>query len=317
MTRGAPGDRSSSIEVRGLAKVFGVRPAVRGVSFEVARGETFGLLGPNGAGKTTTISMLATIVEPTEGGATIAGHSITTRADLVRQSIGIVFQATTLDNYLSALENLQFHAVLYALPRQGLAERIHEVLDLVGLWERRSDRVRSFSGGMKRRLEIARALLHGPRVLLLDEPTVGLDPQTRVHIWNYIERLKTEQAVTILVTTHYMDEAEHCDRIAIIDDGELVALDAPAALKAMVGMDAIHLHTADDAEAKRRLEERFGLSAAEADGEIVTHVAHGEQFVPELCAGLGLPVFSVRVVRPTLDDVFMTHTGRGLRDPKR
>lgn len=305
------------IEVAGLAKSYGSRAAVRGLAFEVAGGETFGLLGPNGAGKTTTMSMLATIVSPTAGSASVAGYEIAGRPDRVREAIGVVFQSVTLDNYLSAFENLRFHAVLYGLPARGVATRIDEVLELVGLAERRSEPVRSFSGGMKRRLEIARALLHSPLVLFLDEPTIGLDPQARIHIWDHIEQLRATQAVTILLTTHYMDEAEHCDRIAIIDDGSLVALDSPAALKAEIGLDAIHLHTDDDATAVSRLQARFGLAATRVNDHVVTRVNSAEQFVPRLCAELGLSVFSVRVVPPTLDDVFVAHTGRGLRDPKR
>jgi ABC-2 type transport system ATP-binding protein len=313
-TTGGETAPAPAIVARRLAKSYGPIQAVKGVSFEVAAGETFGLLGPNGAGKTTTISLLCTMTVPTAGSATVAGFDTVTQAAEVRRHIGLVFQASTVDNYLTAIQNLRFHAVLYALPKAGLAERLRQVLELVGLWERRDSLVRSFSGGMKRRLEIARGLLHSPRVLFLDEPTVGLDPQTRTHIWDYIAQLKAAEKVTILMSTHYMDEAEHCDRIAIIDGGELVVIDTPAALKAAVGADRVVLHTDDDTAAVRRLSERFGLAATIADDAVTTHVAHGEQFVPRLCAGLGLAVYSVNVIRPSLDDVFMAHTGRAIRD---
>jgi ABC-2 type transport system ATP-binding protein len=305
-----------AISAQQLAKSYGPIQAVRGVSFEVAAGETFGLLGPNGAGKTTTISMLCTMIAPSSGRASVAGFDIVSHPGQVRRSIGLVFQASTVDNYLTAMQNLRFHAVLYSLPRAGLADRLRQVLDLVGLWDRRDSLVRSFSGGMKRRLEIARGLLHSPRVLFLDEPTVGLDPQTRTHIWDYIGHLKRTEAVTIFLTTHYMDEAEHCDRIAIIDGGQLVVVDTPTALKAAVGQDRIQLHTDDDEVAVKRLGQDFGLNAALVDGTVTTHVAEGERFVPKLCARLGLAIYSIDVVRPSLDDVFMAYTGRTIRDAK-
>src|SRR3954468_4948573 len=199
---------SPAIAVRGLAKSYGEIEAVRGIDFEVAAGETFGFLGPNGAGKTTTISMLCTLVRPSGGSASVAGHDVVGERDDVRRNIGLVFQDTTLDGYLTAEQNLRLHAELYGVPREAIAPRLRQVLDMVGLWDRRAGRVMTFSGGMKRRLEIARGLLHAPRVLFLDEPTVGLDPQTRASIWEYIEQLKQREDITIFLTTHYMDEAE-------------------------------------------------------------------------------------------------------------
>ncbi|HEX3541650.1 MAG TPA: ATP-binding cassette domain-containing protein [Acidimicrobiales bacterium] len=304
----------AAISARDLVKSYGSVEAVKGVSFDVDSGETFGLLGPNGAGKTTTISMLCTMTIPTGGSASVAGFDVVAQPAEVRRQIGLVFQASTVDDYLTAMQNLRFHAVLYSLPKKGLSDRLRQVLDLVGLWDRRASRVRTFSGGMKRRLEIARGLLHSPRVLFLDEPTVGLDPQTRNRIWEYVDELKQREAVTIFLTTHYMDEAEHCDRIAIIDGGRLVVMDTPAALKAAVGRDRIELHTDDDDAAVSRLAERFGLAATSAGGTVTTQVANGERVVPQLCAGLGLAVYSVNVIRPSLDDVFMAHTGRAIRD---
>src|ERR1019366_1685605 len=218
-------DAAASVEVRDLKKRYGDLEAVRGVTFDVAPGETFGFLGPNGAGKSTTISMLCTLITPTGGSARVAGFDVAKDPLGVRRRIGLVFQDPTLDEYLTAYENLQFHAELYRMPKERTAERIEVVIEMVGLGHRRHDLVRTFSGGMKRRLEIARGLLHSPRVLFLDEPTVGLDPQTRLKIWDYIQALRDREAITIFLTTHYMDEAEYCDRIAIIDDGEIVTID--------------------------------------------------------------------------------------------
>src|SRR3954468_3436459 len=207
----------SAISVQGLEKRYGEIEAVRGIDFEVAAGETFGFLGPNGAGKSTGIGRLCARVRPSGGAAAGAGHGVVTARDDVRRHIGLVFQDTTLDGYLSAEQNLRLHAELYGVPRGVVADRMRQVMEMVGLWERRDSLVRTFSGGMKRRLEIARGLLHSPRVLFLDEPTVGLDPQTRSSIWGYIRELKSREDITIFLTTHYMDEAEYCDRIAIMD----------------------------------------------------------------------------------------------------
>ena len=303
-----------AVAVRGLVKRFGEVEAVRGVDFDVAPGETFGFLGPNGAGKSTTISMLCTLTKPDGGSATVAGHDVATERDAVRRSIGLVFQDPTLDGYLSAEQNLRFHAELYGVPKALVPERMRVVLEMVGLWERRASLVSTYSGGMKRRLEIARGLLHAPRVLFLDEPTVGLDPQTRASIWRYIEELKAAEQITIFLTTHYMDEAEHCDRIAIIDQGELIALDTPEALKASVGKDRVQLHVDDEAAAIAALHERFGLEATIAEGAVTFAVAGGEEFVPRLFAELGVPIRGVSVARPSLDDVFMSYTGTTIRD---
>ena len=308
------GDAQAAIVVDGLVKRFGDLEAVRGVSFDVAPGETFGFLGPNGAGKSTTISMLCTLLTPTAGRASVAGFDIVRERMSVRQRIGLVFQDTTLDEYLTAEENLRFHAELYGVPRGEIKERLDRVFDMVDLSERRKSIVRTYSGGMKRRLEIARGLLHSPRVLFLDEPTVGLDPQTRSHIWSYINELKKREAITMFLTTHYMDEAEYCDRIAIMDNGEIVVMDSPEALKASVGADRVSITTSDDDEAIRLLREKFSIEAKRSEGVISFHVAGGEHFVPRLFAGLGLPILSVNVARPTLDDVFMKYTGRTIRD---
>ncbi len=302
------------ITVSGLTKRYGEVGAVRGIDFEVVRGETFGFLGPNGAGKTTTIKILCTLALPSSGTARVAGHDTSTDQDQVRRNIGLVFQDTTLDTYLTAEQNLRFHAALYAVPKPAIEPRLRQVLQMVGLWDRKDNRVSTFSGGMRRRLEIARGLLHAPHVLFLDEPTVGLDPQTRSSIWSYINELKRNEDITIFLTTHYMDEAEHCDRIAIIDHGKIVAIDTPEALKASVGKDRVQIHTADDATAIAALADRFGLEAAVHDGAVTFSVASGEEFVPRLFAELGVPMRSVSVARPSLDDVFMSYTGTTIRD---
>ena len=299
----------SAVEVRGLRKSYGEIEAVKGVDFDVASGETFGFLGPNGAGKSTTIKILCTLAKATGGSAKVAGFDVTTQRDLVRRHIGLVFQDTTLDSYLSAEQNLKFHAELYGMPKESVAPRLRQVMEMVGLWERKDSKVLTFSGGMKRRLEIARGLMHSPRVLFLDEPTVGLDPQTRASIWEYIELLRTQEEITIFLTTHYMDEAEHCDRIAIMDVGKLVALDTPAALKASVGTDRVTIRTTDDEAALAQLPD--GVQTSEG---IVLNVEDGESYVPKLFGSLGVPITNVSIAKPSLDDVFLSYTGRTIRD---
>jgi ABC-2 type transport system ATP-binding protein len=303
-----------AITVAGLTKNYGEIEAVRGIDFEVPTGETFGFLGPNGAGKSTTIKILCTLARPTSGSARVAGHDVTAERDAVRRNIGLVFQDTTLDNYLTGAQNLRFHADLYGVPTAAVAPRMRQVMEMVGLWDRRDSLVMTYSGGMQRRLEIARGLLHAPRVLFLDEPTVGLDPQTRTSIWEYINELKAREDITIFLTTHYMDEAEHCDRIAIIDHGKIVAIDTPEALKASVGKDRVQIHTADDAAAIAQLGRDFGIEAGIHEGAVTFSVAAGEEFVPRLFAGLSVPIRAVSVARPSLDDVFMSYTGKTIRD---
>jgi ABC-2 type transport system ATP-binding protein len=303
-----------AISVTELRKSFGEIEAVRGVSFEVDAGEIFGFLGPNGAGKTTTINMLCTLAKPTAGSARVAGHDVVRERDAVRRHIGLVFQDPTLDGYLTAEQNLRMHAELYGVDSKLVADRMRQVLEMVGLWERRGAQVLTFSGGMRRRLEIARGFLHSPRVLFLDEPTIGLDPQTRSSIWRYIRDLQHAEQITIFMTTHYMDEAEFCDRIAIMDQGVIVALDTPEALKAQVGADRVTIHTEDDDAAVAALARHFAVEAQIAEGAVTFYVPSGEQFVPRLFAQLGVPIRSVNVSRPTLDDVFMAHTGSTIRD---
>jgi ABC-2 type transport system ATP-binding protein len=305
---------TAAVRVRGLVKRFGEVEAVRGIDLDVAAGETFGFLGPNGAGKSTTINILCTLTEATAGAATVAGYDVRTQRAQVRRRIGLVFQDPTLDGYLTGEQNLRFHGELYGVDRSGAAARREQVLRMVGLWERRGDEVNKYSGGMRRRLEIARGLLHSPVVLFLDEPTIGLDPQTRASIWAYLRDLRRSEETTIFVTTHYMDEAENCDRIAIMNAGRIVALDTPDRLKEQVGADRVQIRTEDDAAAIEALRARFGLDAGVHEGQVTVSVPDGAGFVPRLVAELGTPIRSVAVHRPTLDDVFLAHTGTTIRD---
>ncbi|HSO96817.1 MAG TPA: ATP-binding cassette domain-containing protein [Acidimicrobiia bacterium] len=304
----------AAVEVEGLVKQFGNFTAVDHVSFTVQPGELFGFLGPNGAGKTTTISILCTLLQPSGGVARVAGHDVAREQAAVRSSIGLVFQEVTLDDYLTGAENLRFHAVLYGVPPSQVRDRTRPLLEMVGLADRADQQVRFYSGGMKRRLEIARGLLHAPRVLFLDEPTIGLDPQTRKHIWDYVDTLRARESTTMFLTTHYMDEAERCDRIAIIDHGRIVAIDTPDALKASVGADTVTVSTGDDEGASRALRAGLGLDTDVTDDGVRFRVVDGEGFVPRLFDHLPAGVRSVNVRRPSLDDVFMEYTGHDLRD---
>jgi ABC-2 type transport system ATP-binding protein len=306
-----------AVQVSGLVKDFGGVHAVRGIDFAVEEREMFGFLGPNGAGKSTTIKILCTLAEPTAGTATVAGHDVVAERSLVRRSIGLVFQEPTLDQYLTGRQNLSFHGELYGVPKAVLRRRIDEILEMVGLSDRADDKVQTFSGGMKRRLEIGRGLLHSPRVLFLDEPTIGLDPVTRASIWDYVARLREAEDITVFVTTHYMDEAEHCDRIAIMNNGELAVIDTPDALKSSIGMDRVQFRTDDDERAIAEVRERFGLEAAMHNGALTIQVPAGAEFVPRLFAELSTPITTVTVTRPSLDDVFMTYTGTTISDAEK
>ncbi len=311
----------NAIEVERLTKKFGELVAVNEISFEVTEGEIFGLLGPNGAGKTTLIRMLTTLTPPTSGTARVAGHDIRRDPDAVRDSIGVIPQALTSDPELTAEENLLIHAKLYGVPagqRTGLTRRLLVAVDLEKF---SGELVRNFSGGMRRRLEIARGLVHSPKILFLDEPTTGLDPVSRTNVWEMINKLKEMAGLTLLLTTHYMDEADKlCERIAIVDHGRLAALDTPARLKDSVpGTDVVEAEfegAPDD-----WLEQLRGLAqvadATERDG--VTHIAShsGPSTVGalmELARGRGVTVKKVTVQSTTLDDVFLHYTGRQLRD---
>ncbi len=300
------------IRIENLVKKFGDFTAVDGIDFSVIKGEIFGFLGPNGAGKSTTIKILSTLLKPTAGTAELAGYDVLKQPTRVRQSIGMVFQDPSLDNRLTAEENLKFHAMLYNVPGELREERINQVLKMVDLSDRRKSLVKTFSGGMKRRLEIARGLLHHPKVLFLDEPTVGLDPQTRIAIWDHVRRLRDEIGVTVFMTTHYMDEAENCDRIAVIDHGEIQAIDSPAALKRMLGGDKIVVK--GDKGLKDDLAARYGMEVQELQGEYHFTVPSGAEFVPRVVTDFQERISSIQIKEPSLDDVFLKLTGRAIRD---
>jgi ABC-2 type transport system ATP-binding protein len=300
--------------VRDLVKKFGDITAVNGVGFDIMPGEIFGFLGPNGAGKTTTINMLCTLLKPTSGTAILNGFDVVKQHTEVRKSIGLVFQDPSLDSRLTAYENLKFHAMIYALDPAKQRGRMDEVLEMVELLDRQKDLVSTFSGGMKRRLEIARGLLHYPKVLFLDEPTLGLDPQTRNHIWTYIHTVKKREGMTIFLTTHYMEEAEHCDRIAIIDHGEIVALDTPDKLKEMVGGDMVTLQTEDDSAAAAYIDKTYGKKVERDSEGLHFEVDGGAEFIPRLAKEITVPLKTITVNRPTLEDVFLKLTGRAIRD---
>jgi len=304
----------SIIQVQNLSKHFKSLTAVDDVSFSVNKGEVFGFLGPNGAGKTTTINILCTLLSPTVGSASIAGYDCVRQPDLVRASIGLIFQDTTLDSGLTAYENLRFHAYLYNLDHKLTGKRIDEMLEVVELTGRKNDLIKNFSGGMKRRLEIARGLLHYPRILFLDEPTLGLDPQTRNTIWEFINTLRKREKITVFMTTHYMEEAENCDRIAIIDHGKIIAEGTPQKLKEMVHGDIVRLVTEDNGRAVAEIGQTFGITAKEENGGLFLEVERGEEFIPRLIHGLSVKTRSVNLQKPTLNDVFLKLTGRTIRD---
>lgn len=307
-----------AIHVEQLTKKFHDFTAVDHISFDIESGEIFGLLGPNGAGKTTTISMLSTMLRPTSGTAIVNGSDVSTDQDGVRKSIGIVFQDQSLDEELTAYENMDFHGRLYRIPHDIREKRIQELLTLVGLEERQHDLVKTFSGGMRRRLEIARGLLHRPKVLFLDEPTLGLDPQTRNHLWHYIEQLNAEMKITVILTTHYMDEADRlCDRIAIIDHGRIVAMDTAQNLKNTIGGDVVTIRT-PDVELSASILSVPWIDRVETHDGTVTINLHGvEKHLSEIVTllnGSGIAITSISIREPTLEDVFLYYTGRTIRE---
>jgi ABC-2 type transport system ATP-binding protein len=311
-----------AITVNNLCKSFDGFTAVDNISFAVPNGELFGLLGPNGAGKTTTINMLATLLKPTSGDAWVGGCSVAADRDGVRRSIGIVFQEAALDNRLSGRENLQFHAMMYGIGREERKNRIAAVLELVELSDRADILVEKYSGGMKRRLEIARGLIHRPKVLFLDEPTLGLDTQTRRHIWDYIKKLNQESGVTVILTTHYMEEADFlCQRVAIMDGGKFAAIDSPARLKDGLGGDVVSLEIGENIG---NLLEQFKtlpwIRSLKRHGELVSmSLEHGERRIPELiqlAQNAGATVHCVQLRKPSLEDVFLNFTGRSIREPE-
>ena len=307
------------IKTTDLTKKFDKLTAVDNVSFTVKKGEIFGFLGPNGAGKTTTIKMLTTLLNPTKGTAEIAGYNIIKQRDQVRQNIGIVFQEPALDVELTGEENLEFHARMYGLDKEKRKNRIKEVLQLVDLEDKRDVLVKNYSGGMKRRLEIARGLMHYPTVLFLDEPTLGLDAQTRRAIWDYIKKMNKEENTTIFLTTHYMDEADFlCDRVGIIDHGKILVTDSIKNLKTAVGNDVITLSCSNIDKLVKKFEgEKWIKKIKKHDNLITLGVEKGDEKIPviiEIARKLDIKIKSINLRQPTLDDVFLSYTGRTIRD---
>ena len=311
----------SAIETYGLTKRYNNNTitAVDELDLTIDYGEVFGLLGPNGAGKTTAISMLCTIVKPSSGNASVNGFDILKKPANVRRSIGIVFQDPSVDLNLTGRENLKLHAHLYDMPASQIKARIDEVLALVGLEERADSLMKTYSGGMRRRLELARGLLHHPKILFLDEPTLGLDPQTREHIWTYIQGLSWGEKMTIILTTHYMDEAERlCHRVAIIDHGKIKVVDTPTSLKNALKGDVVSIVTGKPAELARQLTEMGLMSDKDFSKDLLRlTVKDAEKLVPkiiEVATGIGVEISSISVHRPTLNDVFLHYTGREMRE---
>jgi ABC-2 type transport system ATP-binding protein len=302
-----------AIETYNLTKTYDSTRVVDDLNLQIREGEIFGLLGPNGAGKTTTLMMLTTLYPPTSGSAQVSGYDIRKEPSKVRKSIGIVFQDPSSDEILTGYENLKLHGWLYDMPDKLKEDRIVEVLDLVGLSEKKDMRVKKYSGGMRRRLELARGLMHRPKVLFLDEPTLGLDPQSRDHIWVYIKKLARKEKITIIITTHYMEEADKlCDRIGIMDHGKIVALGTPKKLKAELGGDIIRLKAKGlDIAAIRSL--KYVTNVQRLSGEVSLTVSGASSHLQEILGIVG-EVKSVEVRSPTLDDVFIHYTGRAIRE---
>ena len=309
---------TAALHIQKLTRCFNDLVAVDNISFDIGQGEIFGLLGPNGAGKTTTLSMLATMLTPTSGSAIVNGIDIGKDPDGVRRSIGIVFQDQSLDEELTAYENMDFHGRLYRIPTDTRKQRIEELLKLVELFDRRNDIVKTFSGGMRRRLEIARGLLHHPRVLFLDEPTLGLDPQTRNHLWTYIATLAKDKGITIILTTHYMEEADRlCNRIAIIDHGKIIAIDTPNNLKNDLGGDLVTIGSPDPASVADALKEPWVTRAEIHNDEVIVNLKNADQYVSTIVTLLNtrqVPITSIAIHKPTLEDVFLSFTGKTIRE---
>ncbi len=301
------------IHIRNLTKRYEKLTAVDNLSLDIGQSEVFGLLGPNGAGKTTVIHMLATLLNPTSGSATVNGFDILKDPEKVRSSIGIVFQVPSSDDLLTGYENLKIHALLYGVKPDVREKRISAALELVGLTDRKDDQVKKYSGGMRRRLEIARGLIHNPKVLFLDEPTLGLDPSSRETMWKYIQQLVKQEKLSIILTTHYMEEADMlCNRIGIIDKGKIIALDTPTNLKSMLGGDIVKLKLKQDSntDALKNLE---CISKMESlDGYLLLSVDDAKRNIPEILKHV--EVESVEATSPTLNDVFLKLTGRNIKE---
>jgi ABC-2 type transport system ATP-binding protein len=316
----APGTIAAAIRIAGIRHTYGERLALNNVTFDVPRGEIFGLLGPNGSGKTSLFRILSTLMLPTGGSAQIIGADIARNPNQVRRHIGVVFQQQSVDLKLTAAENLRHQGHLYGLRGSALESRIREVLERVALTDRANDRVETFSGGMQRRVELAKGLMHHPSVLLLDEPTTGLDPGARIDVWNYLGILRDTEGASILVTTHLMEEAERCDRLAILNEGNLVALGTPAELKAQIGGDVVVLESAEPAALAMRIRDRFRLETTIIGNSVRLEIQNGHRFVTEVVEALRGEITSVMVSKPSLEDVFIHRTGHRFwaeKEPKR
>ena len=316
---------SAILQIQGLTHRYGERAALAGVSFEVQPGAIFGFLGPNGSGKTTLFRILSTLIAPQEGrvlfhiptqdsALSTQDFNLLTDRTAIRRQIGVVFQSPSLDKQLTAEENLRHHGHLYGLRGAELESRIDQMLARVGLAQRPKELVGTFSGGMRRRVELAKGLLTRPRILLLDEPSTGLDPGARIDLWRYLREIRQEAGVTILVTTHLMDEAEHCDRLAIMDAGKLAACDTPAALKSQIGADVITLTTDDAAGLAPAVRERFGIEVEQVESTVRIERERGHEFIPQLVEAFVGRIRSVSLGKPTLEDVFIRITGHGFKD---
>jgi len=307
----------SAIKIKNLTKKFENFVAVDAINLEIKEGELFGLLGPNGAGKSTTLNMLATMMTPTSGSATVNDVEITNQ-DAIRRTIGVVFQDPSLDDELTGRENLEFHGRMYHMQKELRAKRIEEVLKLVGLEDKAKFQIKTYSGGMKRRLEIARGLMHHPKILFLDEPTLGLDPQTRRGIWDYIQKLNKDEGLTIILTTHYMEEADYlCDRIAIIDHGKIIALDTPNNMKNMMGGDVLKIETRESDKLDEILKFDWIKLKKKFEGYLNVTVVDGGSAIPDILnasSEAGIKIDSVHMIRPSLEDVFIHYTGRTIRE---
>ena len=300
---------SSAIVIDNLRHAYGDRSALSGVSFDVRPAEIFGLLGPNGSGKTTMFRILSTLMTPTAGRAAIAGFDVVASPANVRRQIGVVFQAQSIDVKLSAFENLWHIGHLYGMRGSALKTRVKEMLERVALADRANEKAETFSGGMQRRLELAKGLLHRPSVLLLDEPTTGLDPGARIDLWQYLKVLRDQEGVTVLVTTHLMEEAERCDRLAILSEGKLVALGTPAELKSEIGGDVILLESSNPEALAGKMRTRFNVAPQVLDGRVRLEREAGHKFITEVVEAFPGEIDSVSVSKPTLEDVFIDRTG--------
>ena len=300
---------SAVIRVEDIRHSYGKRAALKGISFEVGAGEIFGLLGPNGSGKTTLFRILSTLMLPMGGRALVSGFDAAQQPDEVRRRIGVVFQSKSVDLKLTAAENLWHQGHLYGMSGATLTARIQEMLERVALADRAKDRVETFSGGMQRRVELAKGLMHRPSVLLLDEPTTGLDPGARRDLWLYLNQLRAQEKVSIIVTTHLMEEAEHCDRLAILNLGEIVGLGTPAELRSQIGGDVVMLEAADPGALAQRIQERFRIATTALEGKVRLEIKDGLKFVTAVAEAMPGAIQSVSISKPTLDDVFIDRTG--------